>query len=144
MWFSAIPCLMCIAVGIIVSFMTKYQDPKKLNPDLISPLLPKLFAFWPRKVREYFESGMGLGSEYVSFNCIEYRMFFAQLASTKNRITFFRVFFRLSLKPKILYTEFSPLGSWAEGRNAERTADYVPSRRCRDRQGQWQQSESRI
>ena len=66
MWFSAIPCLTCIAVGIIVSFLTKHQDPKKLNPDLISPALPKLFALWPKRVREYFETGMELGKDYVS------------------------------------------------------------------------------
>ena len=59
MWFSAIPCLMCIGVGILVTALThvtkvqSYQDPKKLNPDLISPALPKLFAFWPKFIRKY-------------------------------------------------------------------------------------------
>ena len=73
MWFSAIPCLMCIGVGILVTALThvtkvqSYQDPKKLNPDLISPALPKLFAFWPKFIRKYFEpSEMGLGTQYVS------------------------------------------------------------------------------
>ena len=73
MWFSAIPCLMCVGVGILVTLIThllklqSYQDPKKLNPDLISPALPKLFAFWPEVIRKHFEpSKMGLGSEYVS------------------------------------------------------------------------------
>merc|ERR1719308_363067 len=72
MWFSAIPCLMCVGVGILVTLIThllklqSYQDPKKLNPDLISPALPKLFAFWPEFIRKHFEpSKMGLGSEYV-------------------------------------------------------------------------------
>lgn len=72
MWFSAVPCLMCVGVGILVTFITHlakvqpYQDPKKLNPDLISPALPKLFAFWPEFIRKNFEpSKMGLGSEYV-------------------------------------------------------------------------------
>ena len=73
MWFSAIPCLMCVGVGILVTALThltkvqSYQDPKKLNPDLISPALPKLFAFWPKFIRKYFEpSEMGLGTQYVS------------------------------------------------------------------------------
>jgi len=72
MWFSAIPCLMCIGVGILVTALThvtkvqSYQDPKKLNPDLISPALPKLFAFWPKFIRKYFEPAeMGLGTQYV-------------------------------------------------------------------------------
>merc|ERR1719495_2680702 len=72
MWFSAIPCLLCIAVGILVTIFTHltkiqpYQDPKKLNPDLISPALPKLFCFWPKFIRKYFEpEEMELGSEYV-------------------------------------------------------------------------------
>ena len=69
MWFSAIPCLLCLAIGIIVSFATRPQNPKKLNPDLISPALPKLFSWWPLiggKIADYFENGIGLGLEYVS------------------------------------------------------------------------------
>jgi len=72
MWFSAIPCLLCIFVGIVVTVFTHltkiqpYQDPKKMNPDLISPALPKLFCFWPKFIRKYFEpEEMELGSEYV-------------------------------------------------------------------------------
>ena len=69
MWFSAIPCLFCLAVGIIVSFASKAQNPKKLNPDLVSPMLPKLFSWWPfigDKIGDWFENGIGLGIEYVS------------------------------------------------------------------------------
>ena len=69
MWFSAVPCLFCLAVGIIVSFASRAQNPKKLNPDLISPMLPKLFSWWPfigDKIGDWFENGIGLGIEYVS------------------------------------------------------------------------------
>ena len=69
MWFSAIPCLLTIVIGIIVSFAYKPQSPKKLNPDLISPALPKLFAWWPfvgGRISDWFENGIGLGIEYVS------------------------------------------------------------------------------
>lgn len=69
MWFSAIPCMLCLVIGILVSFATKPQCPKKLNPDLISPGLPKLFAWWPfvgKRIADWFESGIGLGIEYVS------------------------------------------------------------------------------
>ena len=69
MWFSAVPCLFCLAIGIIVSFASKAQNPKKLNPDLVSPMLPKLFSWWPfigDKIGDWFENGIGLGIEYVS------------------------------------------------------------------------------
>ena len=69
MWFSAIPCMMCVVVGIIVSLITKPQDPKTLNPDLISPALPKLFSWWPfigKRVGDWFKNGIGLGIQYVS------------------------------------------------------------------------------
>jgi len=68
MWFSAVPCLFCLAVGIIVSFASRAQNPKKLNPDLISPMLPKLFSWWPfigDKIGDWFENGIGLGIEYI-------------------------------------------------------------------------------
>jgi len=68
MWFSAIPCMMCITIGIIVSFISKPQNPKKLNPDLISPMLPKLFSWWPfvgGRIGDWFENGIGLGIEYI-------------------------------------------------------------------------------
>ena len=71
MWFSAIPCLTCFVIGIVVSFISGPQSPKKLNPDLISPILPKLFAWWPfvgRKISDWLESDIGLGIEYVSIS----------------------------------------------------------------------------
>lgn len=37
MWFSAIACMFCFAVGAAISLAYKPTDPKKLNPDLISP-----------------------------------------------------------------------------------------------------------
>ena len=79
MWFSAIPCLFCLAVGIIVSFASKAQNPKKLNPDLVSPMLPKLFSWWPfigDKIGDWFENGIGLGIEYVSIKF--YQMYIYQ------------------------------------------------------------------
>ena len=60
---------MCILIGTIVSFASKPQDTKTLNPDLISPMLPKLFTWWPivgRKIGHWFETGVSLGVEYVS------------------------------------------------------------------------------
>lgn len=64
MWFSAIACMTCIVVGIIVSFLTGPQDPKKLNPDLISPAFKKLFAWWPKFIRNKIDA-IDIGSEFV-------------------------------------------------------------------------------
>ena len=65
MWFSAIACMFCLVVGIVVSFLTKPQDPKTLNPDLISPGFRGLFSFWPKPVSEFFED-FDIGSKFVS------------------------------------------------------------------------------
>lgn len=65
MWFSTIAVMTCFTVGSIVSFLTRPQDPKKLNPDLISEILPKLFGgCWPKAVKKYIYS-LDIGSEYV-------------------------------------------------------------------------------
>ncbi len=64
MWNAAISCMFCFVVGVIVSLMWKPQNPKTLNPDLISPALPKLFSWWPKAVLKYIES-LKIGSEYV-------------------------------------------------------------------------------
>ncbi len=66
MWFSAIPCMWTIVVGTVVSFLTGPQDPKTLNPKLISPALGGLFSFWPRKIRDFFNKDLQIGINYVS------------------------------------------------------------------------------
>ena len=68
MWFSAIPCLMCLVVGALVS-LYKPQDPKKLNPELISPAFRKLFSWWPiigPKIENYIDNTLQIGINYVS------------------------------------------------------------------------------
>ena len=64
MWFSAIPTMWAVVVGCIFS-LYKPQDPKTLNPDLISPGLKLLFSWWPKKVTDYIDS-LEIGSKYVS------------------------------------------------------------------------------
>ena len=65
MWYAAIPCMVTITLGTIISFLYKPQDPKKLKPDLISPALPKLFSIWPKftGVHQFFK-GLQIGTEY--------------------------------------------------------------------------------
>ena len=54
----------CMVVGTIVSFLTKPQDPKTLNPDLISPVFKDLFGCWPKFIRRWIED-IDIGSKYV-------------------------------------------------------------------------------
>ncbi len=64
-WFSALSCLVCVVVGAAASLARRPQDPRKLNPDLISPGLKGMFSWWPRRVREAVD-GIKIGEEYVS------------------------------------------------------------------------------
>ena len=72
MWNAAISCMFTFVVGALVSLAYKPQNPKTLNPDLISPALPHLFSAWPKKVQDFIKN-LEIGSEYVSlfFNDVE-------------------------------------------------------------------------
>ena len=60
-----IPCIWTIVVGTLVSFLTKPQDPKTLNPDLISPGFYQVFGgCWPKFINNYL-IGLGIGSKWV-------------------------------------------------------------------------------
>jgi hypothetical protein len=65
MWNAAISCMFTFVVGALVSLPYKRQNPKTLNPDLISPALPHLFSAWPKKVQDFIKN-LEIGSEYVS------------------------------------------------------------------------------
>lgn len=75
---------------MVVSLLTKPQDPKTLNPDLISPGFRGLFSFWPRPVREFFED-FDIGSKFVScvllVSYLQYILSFADL-KTINELSF--------------------------------------------------------
>ena len=64
MWYSAVGCLTVVVVGLIVSGVTGFQDPKKLNPDLICNVGDTLYWFMPKKVREFLR--FKVGDDYVS------------------------------------------------------------------------------
>ena len=50
--------------GALISYPTGFQDPKQLNPILVSPKFTWLFAWWPRPASNFFKD-LGIGNEYV-------------------------------------------------------------------------------
>jgi len=54
-WFSAIACVWCLVVGCAVSLLTQPQDPRQIDRRLISPALPRLFAWWPERVFRWID-----------------------------------------------------------------------------------------
>ena len=65
MWNAAIPCMLTIVVGLLVSLVTGPQNPRTLNPQLISPAMRGLFSWWPKYVVNFIDN-LGIGAEYVS------------------------------------------------------------------------------
>jgi len=52
MYFSAVACLWCVVVGATISLI-RPVDHKTLDPRLISPALPHMFACWPRCTKRW-------------------------------------------------------------------------------------------
>ena len=68
MWYSPISCSICFLVGSLVSVLTKPQNIRKLNPDLISPAFFKAFKWFPwlsYLVRQKPHFQITIGTEYV-------------------------------------------------------------------------------
>ena len=87
MWFSAIPCMWTIFVGSLISYFYKPQDPKTLNPDLISPGLKGLFKYWPEPVRKIIDNWQ-IGANYVKdekYHRIKSQQIFQQDAENQNQ-----------------------------------------------------------
>jgi len=57
MYFSAVACVWCVVVGALVS-LVRPVDHRTLDPRLISPALPHLFALWPAPVRRWIRRVM--------------------------------------------------------------------------------------
>jgi len=55
MWFSAVACMWCLVVGVLVSLI-RPQDHKKVDKRLISSSLPLFFWFCPRVVRDWVDN----------------------------------------------------------------------------------------
>ena len=64
-WFAGLALLTCMLLGTLVSFFTSAQDPRKLNPKLISPAVALLARLIPEPIAKFFPK-LELGSDYVS------------------------------------------------------------------------------
>jgi hypothetical protein len=66
MWFSAIACMWCVVVGIIVSLI-KPEDHRRVDRRLISPALTSIFACWPKVFRDRLKAYTDeIGVDFVS------------------------------------------------------------------------------
>ncbi|XP_045030203.1 sodium-coupled monocarboxylate transporter 1 isoform X2 [Daphnia magna] len=59
MWYSTVGCCTVIVVGLIVSALTGFQDPRKLNPGLICNTGNTVYWFLPKNIREYLRFEVG-------------------------------------------------------------------------------------
>ena len=83
MWYYPLSCVICCLIGALVSALTKPQDLKALNRDLISPAFYTFFRWFPFLAyligqEKDFEAAIGI--DYVSLtssyiNEIVYRMY---------------------------------------------------------------------
>ncbi|CAG0904554.1 unnamed protein product, partial [Darwinula stevensoni] len=62
LWYSTVGCWSVIAIGLVVSWATGMQDPRKLNPNLVSPI----FHYLRKKLPEDLVSKLKLdiGDDY--------------------------------------------------------------------------------
>ena len=65
LWYTTFGFLIVIIVGMIVSGLTGWQDPKKLNPNLVYNIGQNLFWYLPKGAQEYLRCNVG--DDYVSF-----------------------------------------------------------------------------
>ena len=61
MWYSMIGAIFTIVIGLIVSFLTRAQDPEELDPALISPPIDQLVKWMFPEFR--FKVGWDLGAK---------------------------------------------------------------------------------
>lgn len=59
LWYSAVGCFTVVIVGMIVSALTGFQNPRKLDPDLICNTGETMFFFLPRGVKEFLRFNVG-------------------------------------------------------------------------------------
>lgn len=64
LWYNVIAVLIVIIVGLIVSFITGFQDPKQVDPKLICPIFDILCPCLPQKIKEKLHFGVQHENKY--------------------------------------------------------------------------------
>lgn len=64
LWYSATALAIVVIVGMLVSFITGRQDPKKIDARLICPVFDIFFPFLPEKVRKPLRFGVKHEGKY--------------------------------------------------------------------------------
>lgn len=59
MWYSACGFLLVIIIGLIVSGLRGFRDPKSLDPQLIVNVGDTLFWYAPKKIRKFLRFHVG-------------------------------------------------------------------------------------
>jgi len=59
LWYTTFGFLLVIIVGMIVSGITGFQDPRKLNPILVYDIGQQLFWYLPKRTQEYLRFNVG-------------------------------------------------------------------------------------
>lgn len=57
-WFTALGVLVCVVIGLIVSFITGATKPDKIHPGLICPIFDQLFPCLPKGMRKRLHFGV--------------------------------------------------------------------------------------
>ncbi|KAI8519109.1 Sodium-coupled monocarboxylate transporter 1 [Branchiostoma belcheri] len=67
MWLGGVGVLSCVVIGLAVSFITGAQDPKKIDPKLISPFFDQLCCCLPAGARKTLRCGVKHGETVSDF-----------------------------------------------------------------------------
>ncbi|XP_035663025.1 sodium-coupled monocarboxylate transporter 1-like [Branchiostoma floridae] len=67
LWLGGVGVLSCVVIGLAVSFITGAQDPKKIDPKLISPFFDQLCCCLPLRVRKTLRCGVKHGETISDF-----------------------------------------------------------------------------
>lgn len=89
MWYSGYGFIFAIIVGLIVSALRGFQDPKKLDPDLVIDVGETLFWYLPKRAREFLRFRVGdnhVSILYFMFSSSTSRLHFNNLNLKKEKM----------------------------------------------------------